>query len=118
MNEKLQEIKEENTIVFIYFILIVVYLYANKVEIEYLKYKNESDKEKYRVLLYIVFGISFIITLYYTIKGIEDLKQKDKPEIYKLKELSALANVLILIATALYLYIIYKDKDINLEVSP
>ena len=118
MNEKLQQIKEENIVVFIYYILLAIYLYANTVEVNYIKYQQESDKEKYRTLLYIVFGISFIITLYYTIESINDLQTFETLEIQKLKELSTLANILILTATAIYLYIIYKDQDINLEVSP
>lgn len=118
MNEKLKEIKEENIVIYIYFILLLIYLYANTIEINYLKYGNNEDKEKYRLLLYTIFGTSFIISLYYTIESLNDLNNYDKPEIYKLKQLSAIANVLIVIATGIYIYIIYKDKDINLEVSP
>lgn len=118
MSEKLQEIKIENIIIYIYFILLTIYLYANTIEVEYLKYQRETDKEKYRTLLYIVFGIAFLITLYYTIASIQDLKEPEVPEIFKLKELSSTANILILIATAIYLYIIYKDENIDLEVSP
>ena len=118
MNKKLQEIEIENFIIFIYFILLITYLYANTIEVEYVKYQNEEDKEKYRLLLYIVFGVSFIITLYYTIEGIKELKELSPFDLYRLKELSTLANILILIATGIYLYIIYKDRDIELEVSP
>lgn len=118
MNEKIKEIKEENIVIFIYFILLFTYLYANKIEIEYLKYNNDTDKEKYRILLYIVFGVSFLITLYYVIESINELKKYEYEELYQLKELSLVANILILIATSIYLYIIYKDKNIDLEVSP
>lgn len=117
MNEKLHEIEEENLIIFIYFILLFVYLYANKIEMDYLKNRNDEDKENYRLLLYVVFGISFLITLYYCIVSINDLKFLEDIDVYKLKQFSALANVLILIATGIYLYIIYKDKNIDLEVS-
>jgi len=118
MNEKLKEINEENFIIFIYFILLFTYLYANKIEVDYVKYGNNTDKDKYRLLLYIVFGVSFLITLYYIVEGIKDLYEYSNEEIFKLKELSVLANILILIATGIYLYIIYKDKNIKLEVSP
>lgn len=118
MNQKLEEIQTENYIIFIYFILLITYLYANQVETKYIKYRNTKDKEKYRLLLYIVFGISFIITLYYSIEGLNDLKESQNKELYKLKELSVIANILVLVATAIYLYIIYKDENINLEISP
>ncbi|MBQ2873146.1 MAG: hypothetical protein IJE89_04030 [Bacilli bacterium] len=118
MNEKFEEIKEENAIIVIYFILLFTYLYANKIEVDYLNYQKEEDKEKYRLLLYLVFGISFVITLYYVIESINSLKIYEQEDINKLKKLSLIANILVLIATGIYIYIIYKDKDINLEVSP
>lgn len=118
MNEKLKEINEENIVIYIYFVLLFTYLYANNIETKYIKYGNNEDKEKYRLLLYIVFGVSFIISIYYTIESINDLNNYDNQEIYKLKQLSTIANILIVIATGIYIYIIYKDKDISLEVSP
>lgn len=118
MNEKLEEIKIENIIIYIYFILLIIYLYANTIEVNYLKYNNDQDREKYRTLLYIVFGTSLIISFFYLIEGIKDLKEPSNYNIYKLKELSTIANILIVIATIIAIYIIYKDKDINLEVTP
>lgn len=118
MNEKIQEIKKENYIICVYFILLFIYLYANSIEIKYINYKNIEDKENYRILLYVVFGISLIISLYYTIESIKDIKNYTNQEIKDLKELSSLASVLIVIATIIYLYIIYKDNNINLEISP
>ena len=118
MNEKLEEIRLENIIIFIYYILLTIYLYANTIEVNYIKYGNIEDREKYRLLLYIVFGTTFIITLYYTLEGIIDLQEPVKREVYKLKELSTIANILLVIATIIILYIVYKDKEINLEVSP
>ena len=119
MNEKLNEIKIENYVIYIYFILLFIYLYANQIEINYLNYQNEKDKEKYRLLLYIVFGISFIISILFSIANIKDLYEyEESEEVYNLKKLSAIDGILIVIATAIYIYIIYKDEDINLEISP
>lgn len=118
MNEKLQQIENENNVILIYFILLFIYLYANTIEVEYIKYGNVEDKEKYRLLLYIVFGTTFILSLYFTIENIKDLNNYNEPEIYQLMKLSILANILIVITSIILLYIIYKDKDINLEVTP
>ena len=118
MKEKLEEIKIENFIIFIYYILLTIYLYANTIETQYLKYQNKKDKEKYRILLYIVFGSAFLIALYYTISDIENLNKNTNQATIQLQKLSTSANILILIASIIYLYIIYKDENINLEISP
>ena len=118
MNSKFEEIKEENFVIFIYFILLFIYLYANKIEVNYLNTGNSYDKDLYRILLFIVFGISFLITLYYVISSYSSLFDYDNDNIYDLKRLSFFATLLVLIATWIFLYIIYKDEDINLEVSP
>lgn len=118
MNDKLEEINIENYIIYIYFVLLITYLYANNIEVNYLKYQNKEDKEKYRILLYIVFGTSLIISVYYTISNINDLKESTNKEIYNLQALSTIANILVVIATIIAIYIIYKDIDINLEISP
>ena len=52
MNEKIQDIKEENIIIYIYFVLLFIYLYANRVELNYLQYQNDEDKHLYQLLLY------------------------------------------------------------------
>jgi len=117
-NEKLQEIELENYIIIVYFVLLLLYLYANQIEVNYFKYDNKEDKEKYRILLYIVFGTTFIISLFFTINSINDLNMTENKEIYKLKELSTIANILVLIASIIIIYLIYKDKDIALEINP
>lgn len=117
-NDKLQEIELENYIIIVYFILLLIYLYANEIEVNYLKFGNEEDRDKYRTLLYIVFGTTFIISLFFTINSIKELNKNEGYEIYKLKELSTIANILILIASIIIIYLIYKDKDIVLEINP
>ena len=118
MDDKLEEIRLENYIIIIYYVLLTIYLYANSIEVNYIKYNNEIDKERYKLLLYIVFGITAIIALYYTIDSFKDLRNNDRDDIRRLKELSLLANILVLIAAVIILYIIYRDVDLNLEVSP
>lgn len=119
INDKIKSIYLENIVIYIYFIILLIYLYANRIEVNYIYHQNEKDKEKYRNLLCIVFAISLIISTLFTIDNIKELYKYEKnEETYKLKELSAFASILIVIATTIYLYIIYEDKDIKLEISP
>ena len=118
MDDKLREIEIENYIIYIYFIILGIYLYANNIELDYLRYGREEDKEKYRMLLYIVFGTTFIITLFYSVESLYDLNNTNDYVVYKLKELSTIANLLVLVASVIIIYTIYKDRDINLEIIP
>ena len=78
MEDKLKEIEIENYIIYIYFIILIIYLYANNIEIDYIRTGNNEDKEKYRLLLYIVFGTTFIITLFYSIESLKDLNNTNE----------------------------------------
>lgn len=118
MEEKLREIEIENITIYIYIVLLLLYLYGNKIEVNYVKYGNDEDKDMYRFILYIVFGGIFILSLYYTISGFGSFSSEDNSKITKLKELSLLSNILILLASIILLYIVYSDKEINIEVNP
>lgn len=115
MESKLKEIKIENIIIYIYIGLLLLYLYANNIEVNYVKYGDEYSKNKYRSILYIVFGGIFIISLYYVISSIQSLDEDNSQE---LKKLVLLSNILILTATIILLYIVYVDENIDVEVSP
>ncbi len=116
-NERLKQIDIENQIFIIYYIIITLSIISNEYEKKYFMYGDEVDRETYRNLLLIIFWVVFLIYLYYTIIGIEGLGgESNNPEVDKLNKLSVLANVLVLISAIIYLYIIYKDRDINVEV--
>lgn len=117
MNEKLEEIRSENLILIIYCVLIGLYYYANIIEVNYIKYQDERDKDRYRLLLYIIFGTIFVLALYYTIVGINSLKEIENMKVYELERLLVIVNILALIASGIYLYVIYQDKNIDLEVT-
>lgn len=119
MEDKLKDIKIENLVICIYFVLLILYLYANKIEINYIYSGDDRDKENYRILLLIIFGISFIISVLFLVSNINELYEyEDSIDIYNLRKLSVIAGIFIVLASIIYLYIIYKDEDINLEVSP
>jgi len=116
-SKQLKQIDIENIIFIIYYFVITLSIIGNHIEKKYLLYGEEQDKNKYRNLLFIIFGIVFLIYLYYTIIGYEDLKDITNQEIKRLSELSLLASILVLISGIIYLYIIYKDQDLNVELA-
>lgn len=111
--ERMKEIDLEDYIFIIYYIIITLSIYANKIEREYLITKDIEFREKYRHLLYIIFGTATVIYLYYAISSYQELKNNNK----FLFELSFVASFLILISGIIYLYIIYQDKEINVELA-
>lgn len=115
--EKIKETKIEDIIFIIYYAIITLSLYANKIEREYLITKSKDSKEKYRTLLFIIFTTATLVYLFYTISSIEDLNNSSNQEIKRLNTLSLIASTLVLISGIIYLYIIYKDKDINVELA-
>lgn len=114
--ERMQEIAIEDYVFIIYYILITLSLYANKIEREFLITKDTQTREKYRRILYIIFGIAIIIYLYYTISSYQDYKKNNTKDKF-LYELSFIGSLLILISGIIFLYIINQDKEVNVEIA-
>ena len=115
--ERMKEIDLEDYIFIIYYIIITLSIYANKIEREYLITKDIEFREKYRHLLYIIFGTANVIYLYYAIFSYQEVKNNNNSKDKYLFELSFFASFLILISGIIYLYIIYQDKEINVELA-
>lgn len=115
--ERIKSTKIEDLVFIIYYIIITLSLYANKIEREYLITKDKEVGEYYRKILYIIFTIATLVYIYYAYESIKEVNKSSTSEIKKLNELSLLASILVLITGFIYLYIIYKDKDINVEIA-
>lgn len=115
--DRIKSTQIEDYIFIIYYVLITLSLYSNKIEREYLITNNHEKKEEYRILLFIIFGIAFLVYLYYFISSFDDLKKCNNHHSYKLNELSALASFLVLVSGSLYLYIIFSDNDLSVELA-
>ena len=116
--ERIKDTRIEDFIFIIYYLIITLSLYSNKIERDYLYTGNDYDKTRYRILLYIIFGIAFLVYLYYTIDSYKTLKEVSyDDENRKLYELSFLASFLVLISGCIYLYIISNDEEVRVELA-
>lgn len=115
--DRIKSIQIEDYIFIIYYVIITLSLYSNKIEREYLITGNNDKKEVYRILLFIIFGIAFLVYLYYFISSLNDLKDSDDCYTYKLNQLSTLASFLVLISGCIYLYIIFSDNNLSVELA-
>ncbi len=111
--DRIKETKIEDYIFIIYYVIITLSLLSNKIEREYLITNDMEKKEEYRILLFIIFGIAFLVYLYYFISGFSQLKDDDN----RLNYLSVLASFLVLISGCIYLYIIFNDNDLSVELA-
>ncbi len=116
--ERIKDTRIEDFIFIIYYLIITLSLYSNKIERDYLYTGNDYDRTRYRILLYIIFGIAFLVYLYYTIDSYKTLKEVSyDDENRKLYELSFLASFLVLISGCIYLYIISNDEEVRVELA-
>lgn len=115
--ERINETKKEDLIFIIYYIIITLSIYANYIERIYLKYQDEIARKNYRTILYIIFITATLIYIYYAYSNYKTLQKEQDNETRRLNNLSLIASILTIITGLIYLYIIYQDKDVNVELA-
>ena len=120
LNEKLKEIKTEDYIWIIYLGIIFLSWYANSLERKFFINMDEESKNKYRHVMILIFSVLVIIYIYFLKDSWESFKNIDKINNNKTKELitlSFIASLLILISGIIFLYIAYKDENLDVELA-
>ncbi len=120
LEDKLQEIRIEDYIWFIYIGIIFLSWYSNSLERKYFLFNDLLCKDKYRQIIIIIFSILLIVYIYFfksAISDLNNLKISDNLKKRKLTELSSIASLLILISGIIFLYIAYTDQDIDVEIA-
>lgn len=118
-NNLIKKLEIENFIWYIYIILILLSIYGNVFEKNYILTKNNYYKNIYRNITIFVFVIALIIYIYYfyesynTINNLNHCTEKKK----NLNELSFFATTLILISGIIFVYIAIVDEDLDVELA-
>lgn len=118
--KKLKEIKTEDFIWIIYIGIIFLSWYANDLEKNFFIFKNEDSKNKYRHVMMLIFTVLVIIYLYFLKDSWDSFKNMDKVNNKKTKELitlSFIASLLIFISGIIFLYIAFKDENLDVELA-
>ena len=118
--KKLKEIKTEDFIWIIYIGIIFLSWYANDLEKNFFIFKNEDSKNKYRHIMIFIFSVLVIIYLYFLKDSWDSFKNIDKIENQKTKDLitlSFIASLLIFISGVIFLYIAFKDENLDVELA-
>ncbi len=120
LNRRLKQLKIEDFIWIIYIGIILFSLYSNTLERKYFLYNDQKSKEKYRKITIGIFVILVIVYTYFLKDSLEDiksLKPYDTEEKKNLTKLSFIGSLLIFISGIIFLYIAYKDENIDVEVA-
>lgn len=120
INEKIKQITIEDYIWIIYIGIIITSWYANKYESDYFKYNDMVSKDKYRKIMIRIFTILVIIYFYFFKSSWNDLmkiKRSDSDKRKELTYLSYVGSLFILFSGFIFLYIAYKDEQIDVEIA-
>lgn len=119
LNERLKQLKIEDFIWVIYVGIIILSWYSNNLERKYFIYNDLVSKEKYRKLMILIFSVLIIIYLYFLKDSFDDFKNTNifDYEEKNLKYLSFIASLLIAVSGFIFLYIVIKDEEINVELA-
>lgn len=120
VNERIKEINIEDFIWIVYLGIIALSFYSNSLERKYFIFNNEVDKEKYQKIIIVIFSILVIVYLYFlksSVDNIKNLNSSASQETKNLTYLSFLASLLIAISGFIFLYIAFKDKNLDIELA-
>ena len=120
INNRLKQIKIEDYIWIIYIGIIILSYYSKYLEKKYLLFNNINDKEKYREIIIIIFTILIFIYYYFLKSSFDDinnLKENDSKEKKELVYLSFIGSLLIFISGCTFLYIAFKDNNLDVELA-
>ena len=120
LSERLREISIENYIWVIYIGIIVLSYVSNYFEKEFLLYKNEFDKRRYRSIMITIFIVLVFVYFYFLYDSYKSYKSLDNNDSYKKKELvilSLISSSLILLSGIIYLYIVLVDENVDVEIA-
>lgn len=117
---RLKELNIEDFIWLIYLGIIFFSYYSNHLERLYFLSNKKEYKEKYRKIMIIIFSVLLVVYLYFlkdSFDSLKSLSNSDSDKKKKLVMLSFLASLFIAISGFIFLYIAYKDDDLNVEIA-
>ena len=120
LNNKLKELKIEDSIWVVYIFIILLSWYSNSLERKYFLYKDIKSKEKYRKIIIFIFSMLIIVYLYFlkdSYNSLESIKPTDSEKNKELVTLSFIASLFIFISGVIFLYIASLDEDIYVELA-
>ena len=120
VENKLKEIKIEDSIWIIYIGIILLSWYSNRLEKNYFLNNDLKSKEEYRKLIVLIFSILICVYLYFlkdSFNSLNNIKSFDSNKKKTLTSLSFMGSLLIAISGFIFLYIAIVDDNIDVELA-
>lgn len=120
LKEKLDELKKEEYVWFIYVGIIILSFYSNNLERSYYLTGNNMSKEKYKSIIILIFSVLLIVYSYFVKSSYDDIKKLSKYDTLKKKDLtylSFIASTFILISGVIFWYIAIIDDNLDIELA-
>ncbi len=120
VESRLKEIKIEDFIWIIYLGIILLSFISNEYEKNYILTGSNEDKKRYREIIIGIFSILIIVYAYFLIdsyNSVKNLNSNDTDKKKMLSTLSFIASTLIFISGIIFLYIAFKDEDLDVELA-
>ena len=118
--EILRTIEIENYIWIIYLVIIFLSFMANKEEVNYFINNDMQSKSNYRKLIIIIFSIVLGIYYYFFVSGYKTYKSLSPYDTESKKffeTINFIANILILISGAIFLFIAIFGEELETEIA-
>lgn len=120
LNRKLKQLRNEEFVWIIYIGIIILSFYSNNLERKYFIHNDVESREKYRKTMILIFSILIIVYLYFLRDSYVDLKSikpYDSEEKKNLIYLSFLGSLFIAASGFIFLYIVIRDEELNVELA-
>ncbi len=112
--QNLENLEIDDFIWYIYIFIVAAALYSNKLEREYLLYNDKKKQSEFHTINAVVLTIGFFIYIYFVYRGYEKYRKKNTLS----SQLNLIATILFLVAGGilLYLEVVYRDEENELEI--
>ncbi len=120
LEKRLTQLKIEDFIWVIYIGIIILSWYGNSLERKYFIFNDLESRDKYRRILITTFLILLVIYIYILKESYDELKivdPNDSEQKKKLIFLSFLGSLLIAMSGIIFLYIAFKDEEVDIEIA-
>lgn len=120
IDKKIKQLKTEDFIWFIYIFIILFSWYSNDLERKFFLFNDLNSRDKYRKVMILIFSVLVVVYFYFltdAYEGVKNINFKFMSKKDKLSILSFIGSLFVFISGIIFLYIVYVDTSIDVEIA-